>query len=304
MAQILVSGLINIEITLKIDGFPIDYTPVRYPFYGVNSSVSGVGFNIAKALTVLGDQVRLCSLIGEGSDPSASMVDDALRQNLIDEEFVHKTLQRTPQSVILYDDAGKRMINVDLKDIQAQKYPADAFDRALQGCQIAVLCNINFNRALLSRVRDIPIATDVHAISLLEDEYNKDFMTRAQIVFQSHEHLPASPQEWVSRMFNRYGTEIVVVGLGADGVQLGVKSDHFNERIPAVSTREVINTVGAGDALFSAFIHAYAQGDDPYKAIRKAQLFASYKIGATGGAADGFLDHATLEALAREKGVL
>ena len=47
MSRILVSGLINIETTLKVDGFPIPYFPVRFPFHGVNSTVSGVGYNIA-----------------------------------------------------------------------------------------------------------------------------------------------------------------------------------------------------------------------------------------------------------------
>ena len=53
MNNILVSGLINIETTLKIDAFPIPYQPVRYPFFGINSTVSGVGFNVSKALTTL-----------------------------------------------------------------------------------------------------------------------------------------------------------------------------------------------------------------------------------------------------------
>ena len=40
MSGILVAGLINIETTLRVEGFPIVYEPVRYPFYGVSSSVS------------------------------------------------------------------------------------------------------------------------------------------------------------------------------------------------------------------------------------------------------------------------
>jgi hypothetical protein len=38
MNSILVPGLINIETTLQVDGFPIDYSPVRYPFMGVSST--------------------------------------------------------------------------------------------------------------------------------------------------------------------------------------------------------------------------------------------------------------------------
>jgi ribokinase len=41
MATIFISGLINIETTVQVDGFPIDYSPVRYPFFGVRSTISG-----------------------------------------------------------------------------------------------------------------------------------------------------------------------------------------------------------------------------------------------------------------------
>lgn len=300
---ILVSGLINIEVTARVDGFPVEYAPVRYPFLGVNSSVSGVGYNIAKALTVLGDSVRFCSLTGR--DRARLMVGDALREDNIDNRYVLEALDQTPHSVILYDSTGRRAINVDLKDIQEQGYPAEVYETAIDGCDLAVLCNINFSRALLKITKDkgIAIATDVHAISELDDAYNTMFMAMADVVFQSHEKLPCAPEEWVRRMFQRYGMEIVVVGMGADGVALGVKRDNFVERIPAVYTRPVVNTIGAGDALLSAFVHGYARDRDPYTAIKKAQAFASYKIGATGGAADGFLDEAGLEGLVSQTGI-
>ena len=37
--KILVSGLLNIETTVAVRGFPIDYYPVDYPFFGVKSGV-------------------------------------------------------------------------------------------------------------------------------------------------------------------------------------------------------------------------------------------------------------------------
>lgn len=42
MSRILVSGLINVETTLKVDGFPLDYFPVRYAFNGVGASMAPV----------------------------------------------------------------------------------------------------------------------------------------------------------------------------------------------------------------------------------------------------------------------
>ncbi len=287
MCTILVSGLINIETTLQVAGFPIDYEPVRYPFFGVNSAVSGVGYNIAKALTALGAPVRFLSIIGR--DLAARAVEESLAADDIDGRYVVRGIEHTAQSVILYDRDGRRAIYVDLKDIQEQTYPPDLFEAALADCPVAVLCNINFSRPMLRRARAAGklIATDVHAIGDLDDEYNRDFMQQADILFMSHERLPCPPEEWAAQVCERFGNAIIVIGLGAEGALLAVKRDHFIERVPAAHVRPVVNTIGAGDALLSAFIYSYSRTRDPYEAIRKATLFAAYKIGAR-GAAEGF----------------
>lgn len=292
-SPLLVSGLINLETTVQVDGFPIAYFPVRYPFFGVRSAVSGVGYNVAKALTVLGDEVRFLSLTGR--DPAASLVHQALAADGIAENYVLDQLAATPQSAILYDREGRRQIHVDLKDVQEQVYPETLFEQAAAGCQVAALCNVNFSRPLLSlaRRRGMTIATDVHAVADLDDPYNADFMAAADILFMSHEHLPMAPEDWAAAVQARYGNGIVVVGLGAEGALLAVKGRAL-QRVAAVFTRPAVNTIGAGDALFSCFLHVYARTGDPYAAIRQAMVFASYKIGAT-GAAEGFLDEAGLQ---------
>jgi ribokinase len=291
---VLVSGLINIETTLKVDRFPIDYAPVRYPFFGVNSTVSGVGYNVAKALTTLGEAVRLVSMIG--TDAAGTLARTALTVDGIAGDHVLDLLDHTPQSVILYDDSGVRMINVDLKDVQDRAYPVEQFEGAIAGCSLAVLCNINFSRPFLakSKAAGVTIATDVHTIGDLDDDYNRDFMAQADLLFMSDEHLPCSPEKWAQQAQDRYGNPIIVIGLGAAGALLAVKDDDFMERVAALKLRKVVNTIGAGDALFSAFVHSYSQDGDPYSAIKKATLFASYKIGEAGAAA-GFLDRERLD---------
>ncbi len=300
MGKILVSGLINIETTARMDGFPIEYTPVRYPFFGVNATVSGVGYNVAKALTVLGDRVAFVSMIGKDLD--AGIVYEQLKLDTIPHGFVIQELEQTARSVILYDASGRRMINVDLKDLQERVYPAVLFEQAAHEVTLAVLCNINFSRPFLPmmRARGVPIATDVHAIAHRDDDYNRDFMAAATILFMSHEHLPCPPEDWIRGLWNHYGTEIAVVGMGADGALLGIRQSGFLERIPAVQTRPVVNTIGAGDALFSAFVHVYQESGDAVLAIQKAVVFASYKIGEQ-GAAQGFLGAAALDRLYGDK---
>ena len=294
MAKILVSGLINLENTLRVDEFPITYLPVRFPFFGVGMCVSGVGYNLAKALTTLGNTVEFCSLIGR--DPTSTLVRGALAAIPIADSGVISALETTPASVILYDPSGKRAIFTDLKDIQETAYPPDPFKARLQTCDLAALCNINFSRPFLAEVRKMgkPIATDLHTISDLDDPYNRDFFAAADILFMSDERLPAPPDVWAQAVMGRYPqVRILVIGMGGTGallVERGAEPLH----LAAVSTRPIVNTIGAGDALFSAFLDGYAQGLSAFKALRRAMVFASYKIGAT-GAADGFLTPESLE---------
>jgi ribokinase len=297
VGTILVSGLINLETTLRVDAFPIQYQPVRYPFFGIHQTISGVGYNIARALTILGETVTLASMIG--SDPTGALAQMALAKDGIPDDLIVQSLAQTPASVILYDSDGRRQINVDLKNIQDTPFPRDLFLDALAGCSLAVLCNINFSRPFLqeARQRGKLVATDVHTISDLDDPYNRDFMQHADILFMSDEALPCTPEDWAHRVRDRYGTAIIVIGLGKQGALLSVKQDGFIERIPAVHIRPVINTIGAGDALFSAFLHVYSRTGSPYEALQKAIVFAAYKIGEN-GAANGFLSSEQLTQIA------
>jgi ribokinase len=291
---ILVAGLINIETTLKIEAFPLHYEPVRYPFFGVNSTVSGVGYNLAKALTTLGHEVTFLSLIGQ--DWAAEQVRQALRKIGVADGYIVGQGAQTAQSVIMYDPSGQRMIHTDLKDFQEQTYPLALFEQALKGAQAAVLCNINFTRALLplAKAAGVLIATDVHAIRDLHDPYNGDYMASADILFQSHEKLPCAPAEWLQQIQQRYNPLVAVIGMGGNGALLAGR-DLPLQHIPAVVTRPIVNTIGAGDALFSAFLHGYLTSGDAVAALRQAVIFASYKIGVA-GAADGFLNAAELAA--------
>lgn len=295
MAKILVSGLINIETTLRIAEFPLVYNPVNFPFHGIHSSVSGVGYNLSKALTTLGDQVEFLSLIGK-QDFAADLVRAALRRDGIPEDCILSQVEETAQSIIIYDSHGRRQIHVDLKNIQDQAFPLDRFNEVTPSCDLLALCNINFSRGLLAPARKAGkwIATDVHDIGALDDAYNQDFMRAADILFMSHESLPVPPEEWAKAILARFPCSILVIGLGGEGCLLAVRKDGFIGRFKAVYTRPVVNTIGAGDALFSAFLHAYAAYRDPYRAIRAAMVFASYKIGAI-SAADGFLSEPELQ---------
>ena len=288
MTKVLVAGLINLETTVRVDGFPIIYQPVLYPFGGVKTTVSGVGYNIAKALNTLGLTINFMALIGD--DRVGRFCQAEIERDGIPTQHILPTLQATPQSAILYDETGQRQINVDLKDIQEQYYPSDEFLPCLEASDIAVLCNINWTRPYLAQAKSLgkAIITDVHSIDDLDDDYNRDYMANADILFMSHEKLPAPPYEFARQVIAKYDTSMIIIGMGSDGALLALRNQEEIVHYPAIQTRPIVNTIGAGDALFSAFVYTYAQTRDPYLALKKATIFASWKIGVS-GAADGFL---------------
>lgn len=296
MGKILVSGTVGLETTLKVDEFPLVYEPVRYPFFGINSRVAGVGYGVTKALHTLGSNARLLSMVG--ADTVGGVIRQTLAADGIDASDVVTQLAASGQSVVVYTPDGQRQIHTDLKDMQQQAYPADRFAAALAQCDLAVLTNVNWNRPFLAQVKAVgkPIATDVQTIGSLDDDYNRDYMAAADILFMSDEKLPLSPEAWIGEIWGRWETAVVVIGLGAQGALLGVYADRQIVHVPAVQTRPIVNTVGAGDALFSAFIDGYQRTGDPYQALRQAVVFAGHKIGAA-TATEGYLTGAELAAL-------
>jgi fructose-1-phosphate kinase PfkB-like protein len=66
--------------------------------------------------------------------------------------------------------------------------------------------------------------------------------------------------------------------LGAAGAYLAVRDPALRAQLPAVITRPVVQTDGAGDALFAAFPYTYLLSSDPLCSLRAATIFASYKI--------------------------
>ncbi|GMO59761.1 MAG: hypothetical protein Ta2A_05760 [Treponemataceae bacterium] len=287
MSNILVSGLITIETTAKTEQFPIEYSPIDFKFYGVNGTISGVGYNITKSIKTLGGNPTLLSIIG--NDIYKNIIKEELENIGINNEYVLPIINETSQSVILYNE-NRRKIILDLKNLQETKYPIDRIGKIINDIDIAILCNINFSRDLLKIIKRYgkTIATDVHVIYDINDDFNKDFMEYSDILFLSNENIFGKEYNFIQKLAETYNNKIIVIGLGENGALIYTRENNQIKHYPAVRTREIVNTIGAGDALFSAFIYFYSKTKDVYYAIEKAIIFASYKIGEK-GAAEGFL---------------
>jgi len=287
MSNILVCGLVNIETTVKVGGFPIEYSPVEYNFFGVNSSVSGVGFNIVNALNTLGNNPVFFSIIG--NDMYKDIIINELNNKNINSDYVLPLLEQTVQSCILYNGNDRKII-LDLKNIQDMKFPDNLVKNVIDKIDLGIVCNINFSREFLKVLKDAGkiIATDVHVLNDINDAYNNDYIKYSEILFLSNEGIIGNENDMMAQLRQKYNHKIIVITMGGNGLLMYVREKGETKHFPAVRTREVVNTIGAGDALFSCFIHYYCKTKDPYYSIQLATLFASYKIGENGGA-KGFL---------------
>lgn len=287
MSNIIISGLVNVETSCRIRKFPIDYYPIDYSFFGVKSVPGGVGFNISKALKTLGDNVTLITCLPTDLDMEAKNILSVFEKEQIDIK-VDYCLKETPASVVLYDELGRRQIYCDLKDFQEQSLNLENIN--IENADALIICNSNFNRNLLkaARTKGKIIITDVHVLNNIDDEYNRDFLVNADILFLSDEQIPCDKKDFMLQLQNKYHNRIIIMGCGKDGALI-LENNDFNH-VPAVNLRPVINTVGAGDSLLSSFVHFYIGGYDSLTSLKLACTFAGHKIGAN-GASEGFICH-------------
>jgi sugar/nucleoside kinase (ribokinase family) len=290
----LIAGLINLETTVPVEAFPLRYQAVRFN-PGIAAAVSGVGWNLARALHALGSQVHFLGLVGP--DPAGRMVRHQVASSGIAASL--EEITETPQSVILYDPEGRRRAETDLKGVQEAVFPPAVFDTALEGCDLAVLANVNWTRPLLARARaaGAPVATDLHTVRSLDNPYDVDYLEHATVLFLSGEELPVSPEAFVSRLRERADPEVIGIGLGARGALVAPRGA-APALVPAPALRPVVSTIGAGDALFAAFLHFWRRHGDPVAAMSRAVAFAAWKVGEASASA-GFLTEAAVEALCR-----
>ncbi|MFU8792774.1 MAG: carbohydrate kinase family protein [Acholeplasmataceae bacterium] len=290
MIKVLVSGLINIEHSTKVDRFPIPYDPIHYGFHKNTLTISGVGYNVMMAMHTLGADVIPYGLIGQ--DLAGTMIKHALNARGLNQTYIHQVLKETPTSTVLVDETGKRSIYCDLKDIQDHFIP---FKDDLSEVDMVILGNINFSRNLIKASKKALklIAVDVHTLHDYDDPYNKEFLMSADIVFFSHESLNEEPEVFMKRLIKTYDINVLVCTQGEKGLLYYTKQTEMIRHLDAIKVPKMKSTVGAGDALFASFLYFFLKGHPVEQALRHATYFASYKLQFSGGSI-GFLSERDL----------
>jgi sugar/nucleoside kinase (ribokinase family) len=295
--SVVVVGVANVQQTIPVARFPLSYSPVHYATHELRLEASGVGFNVARTLKALGAEVSLATLVG--NDPAGLLVRAELDRAGLPRDGVVDA-PATPTSAVLVDRSGARHVRTDLKDLLEATYPPEVFGRLLRGAVLAVISTIGFARPLLDVARraGVPIATDLQTVATLDDPYPRPWLSVADVVFCSGEQLAAPPEEFAAAALARFPARIVVVGLGADGALLAVR-DRPARRLAAVAPHGVVDTTGAGDALFAGFLDAWLATGDPDLAAARAIMIAGCAVGTPGAGTHVTVDHVTRLAAAR-----
>ncbi|WP_024866477.1 carbohydrate kinase family protein [Butyrivibrio sp. FCS014] len=288
MSKFLVAGVTQIETIVRVDKIPIGYAPLTSVNDSIYTAVGGDAYNESLALEWLGDEVSFMSIVGRNQD--LSVINPPDRKITLSTEYIIPQMRETPTEVVLYDKQRKQQIFEDIKDLRENVYDMSMVPPIAEASDMLVLANANFCRpfAKLAKEHKKPIAVNIRNYKPEKEKYNTDFLEPAKVLYFSDDTLTEDPYDFIKRISDTYGTEIIILGQGSEGLILFDKTQDLRVHYNTVKTNEVVNTIGAGNALFACFLHYYMENGDSVNAIKNALLFASYKIGYM-GTSNGFM---------------
>lgn len=294
MSKFLVAGILQRETIIKVPSLPLSYAPVTDTPWSMHYGVGGDSYNEAIALKWLDNEVDFFSMIGENDNPA--IINTNNNDIHINPDFILPILKETPYATIFYDEKRNQQLFEDIKDCREAEYDLDLFKKRLSAADMVVLANANFCRPLLkaSISAGKKIAVNIRRFDKRTEQYNTDFLENANILYLSDDNLDEDPIDFVKYITKKYNPEIVILGQGAKGLIVYDRSKGTYVHLNPVKTNEIVNTVGAGNALFSCFLHYYNKTGDATFAIKNALLFASYKIGFV-GTSNGFMTEKQIE---------
>ena len=295
MSRFMVAGFIQIETIVKVDELPVPYFQFHSVPDMIDTNVGGCGYNESMALTWLGNEVDFMSMVGKGLNTNKVYEQLVSSGVTLKMDYVLPRLESMPSSVILYHN-GKKQTFEDVKDIRTVPYDYELFERQIQDKDMVLISSCNFCRPIieLAEKYNKTLAVNVRSMRKEKVVQKGDFLKAADILYISDDELDGDPYDCIRMCRKEFDPEIVIIGIGSKGVILYTKKDNSILEYKPVKTNEIVNTIGAGNALFSAFLHYYVKTGDAHEAIKAALLFASYKIGFI-GTSNGFMTEEQIE---------
>ncbi len=288
MSNFVVAGITQLETIVNVDHLPVEYMPLTSVPNSIYIAPGGDAYNETVALTWLGDNAQLLSVVGRDTD--MSLFNPHSRKVTITTDYMLPLEESMPVQVILCDKDRKQQIFEDIKGLREVSYDMAMVAPVIAGSDMVVLSNDNFCRPFIEVAQRYqkPVAVNIHEYRREKESYSEDFLKAASVMYFSDDTITEDPFDFVKSIAERYTPDIIILGQGSDGLILYDRKRGINVHYNTVKTNEVVNTAGAGNALLACFLHFYLETGDSTAAIKDALLFASYKIGYV-GTSTGFL---------------
>ena len=256
------------------------------------SVLGGAPFNLAWHLYALGDNPHLISRVGR--DEYGTQVLEAMKQwgmditgVQVDEEFPTGQVEVTFKD----NEPSYNIVNNSAYDfISAQELPENVLDGILYHGSLS-LRNEESRKAYekLSTNNDFQVFLDVNLRSpwwkrkelyrMLENaHWVKMNLEELQLLASSS----AVVEEQMSDIQAKYEIEQLIVTQGEEGAIVRTAAGEFYHQIPQKVSR-FVDTVGAGDAFSSMYIHGLHKGLSVDINLQQAQKFAGKVVGLRGG---------------------
>ncbi len=290
----LVAGIVQMETIVRVQNVPVEYRSLTSRANTIFTDVGGDAYNTAKALKWLGNDVDLLSMIEKNTSPD--IINNQNDSIELSTDYILNRLDAMPSAVTFYADNKKQQVFEDTKDLINNEYDMDVCKKRLETADMVVLSNVHFCKPMIDEAleRQIPVAVNIRDFGKEDLKFNDAFLSVADIIYISDDDLTKNHYEFVKEIADIYSPKIIILGRGANGVLLYSAEDNIFAEYKSVRTLEVVNTVGAGNALFSCFLHYYVKTGDAVLSIKNALLFASYKIGFV-GTSNGFMTEEQIE---------
>lgn len=282
------------ETIVRVQDIPIDYSSLTSKANTIFTNVGGDAYNTAQALKWLGNDTDLLAMIDKKTSPD--IINETNNPIKLPTEYILPKLNAMPSAVTFYADNKKQQVFEDTKDLADNEYNMDVYKSRLNSADMVVLSNVCFCKPMLENAleKQVPIAVNIRDFGKEDLKFNDAFLSAADIIYISDDDLTKNHYEFVKEIAEIYSPKIIILGRGSNGVLFYSSDDKIFAEYKSVKTLEIVNTVGAGNALLSCFLHYYKKTGDAVLSIKNALLFASYKIGFV-GTSNGFMTEEQIE---------
>ena len=288
---VLVIGGISFDTNIHVYNLPLGNNgDVSYVTHRIFDHIGGSAMNVAFALKKMGIKTKIVSVLGK--DFPGRYIKQQLSDMGFDSSNLILSWKSNSRSVNLVAPDRKRYILLDAKDAMEFIMPPENYLHLLTPGRIAHFCVVNWTRPIIkeAKKRGMITCTDLHT-GFDINGYHKDFAENATILFFSSEGLA----DWkeVGYKLLSMGPEKVICMMGYEGCSIFDKNG-FCHYPPSSFTDNIIDPMGAGDAMVGGYLASLFKDLDKEEQIERAQISGLYAC-TNKGTQDCYIDPESLE---------